>query len=828
MVPAALEMMDQLCVRAVEEYIHAGLPVDAAAVLLVEVAGLAARARARRRSGSSTSPSAHGCGTVRIAQDEAERALLWKGRKTAFGAIARIKPNYYLHDTVVPRRHLPEVLRQVYEIAERHGILVMNVFHAGDGNLHPLLVFDKREPGMMDRVHAAGEEIVAGVGRGRRRAQRRARHRPGEARPDAADVRARPTSPRRPRCAARSTPPGLANPTKVLPSPAGVRRRPSTCPRRAVDLSRRSPTQVGTDGPVTITGLATRGGAGAGRALRRARPRGIEWIQADEMTVSCGAGTPVDELAAALAEVGQRAVLPAGGTVGGALAVGRSGIRRLGDGPVRDVLLQARYVGADGEVVKAGGPTVKNVSGFDVCRLLVGSRGHARLPRRRDPPHPPDRAALAVVRRPHRRSRPSVRVAAPPGVGAVGRRVGVGAARGPSGRRRRRRLQVAGSSRPTAARRCRRTAHVVAPSEQLAIGRRLARRVVRRRAGRRRHARRRRCVRSSTARSTRRSPRAGAGQAPVRSRRTPEPRRRRWLSNRSSSSRRATAAPRSTRLAAAAAEQWSLPEPDLMRTGMNALFAAGDDVVLRIGRPTADPAAAIWLAELLRDAGIRVPRYPRPEPLTVGELTVFAIEREHPLSDRSTGARSAAWWRVLHTIDPSTVAGRYPAPWCSSFPWWDFDRCSDEVGDLLDADARRRASSAALERQRGRGATAVDRVVLCHGDVHPGNVLQTDDGPMLIDWDLLCREPTAWDHAPMMTWTERWGGEPGVYEAFADGYGPSLRGDPFAEAFAELRLVAATLMRVRAGRTDPGRRRGRAPAALVARRSRRPGRGARM
>ncbi len=132
--------------------------------------------------------------------------------------------------------------------------------------------------------------------------------------------------------------------------------------------------EVATDDPVTIAGLGTRGGAVAGVRCVSA-PRGIEWIQADEMTVSCGAGTPVDELSAALAAVGQRAVLPAGGTVGGALAVGRSGIRRLGDGAVRDVLLQARYVGADGVVVKAGGPTVKNVSGFDVCRLLVGSHG---------------------------------------------------------------------------------------------------------------------------------------------------------------------------------------------------------------------------------------------------------------------------------------------------------------------------------------------------------------------------------------------------------------------------------------------------------------------
>jgi glycolate oxidase FAD binding subunit len=93
------------------------------------------------------------------------------------------------------------------------------------------------------------------------------------------------------------------------------------------------------------------------------------------MTMSCGAGTPLDDVAAALAAVGQRIALPPGGTVGGALSVGHSGIRRLGDGFVRDVLLQARYVSAAGEVVKAGGPTVKNVTGFDVCRLLVGSRG---------------------------------------------------------------------------------------------------------------------------------------------------------------------------------------------------------------------------------------------------------------------------------------------------------------------------------------------------------------------------------------------------------------------------------------------------------------------
>jgi len=132
--------------------------------------------------------------------------------------------------------------------------------------------------------------------------------------------------------------------------------------------------QVGAEGPVTIAGLGTRGGALDGVRVVHA-PSGIDFVQPDEMIVCCGAATPVDELVEALAVHGETVALPLGGTVGGALAVGRSDVRRLGCGPVRDALLQARYVSAAGEVVKAGGPTVKNVSGFDLCRLLVGSYG---------------------------------------------------------------------------------------------------------------------------------------------------------------------------------------------------------------------------------------------------------------------------------------------------------------------------------------------------------------------------------------------------------------------------------------------------------------------
>ncbi len=158
-VPAAVEMMDQRCVAAIEDFAQAGYPTDAAAVLLTEVdgqpGGVALAAEriadiARRNKAIS----------VRTAADDDERARLWKGRKSAFGAVANVMPDYYLHDTVVPRTRLTEVLERVYEIVDRYDLIVLNVFHAGDGNLHPILAYDSRVPGADERVHAAGREII--------------------------------------------------------------------------------------------------------------------------------------------------------------------------------------------------------------------------------------------------------------------------------------------------------------------------------------------------------------------------------------------------------------------------------------------------------------------------------------------------------------------------------------------------------------------------------------------------------------------------------------------------------------------------------------------
>ena len=158
LVPAAIEMMDKRCVAAVEDFVHAGYPLDAEAVLLVEVDGQPRGVEVQLGKVVEIG-EAHGA-RVRVAADEQERALLWKGRKGAFGAIARIAPDYYLHDTVVPRTKLVEVLEAVYEIVDRHQLVVLNVFHAGDGNLHPLFAYDAREPGVKERVEAAGREII--------------------------------------------------------------------------------------------------------------------------------------------------------------------------------------------------------------------------------------------------------------------------------------------------------------------------------------------------------------------------------------------------------------------------------------------------------------------------------------------------------------------------------------------------------------------------------------------------------------------------------------------------------------------------------------------
>ena len=240
---------------------------------------------------------------------------------------------------------------------------------------------------------------------------------------------------------------------------------------------------------------------------------------------------------------------------------------------------------------------------------------------------------------------------------------------------------------------------------------------------------------------------------------------------------------------------------------MNAIYASGP-VILRVSTPTAPAEVSLELARFWQGRGVPVPQPVRDDVVRVDELSVTAWERiacrfDPDIDEASTPidwVRVGEFVRRVHETDPSSLPRSVPLPSPTAFPWWDFDALLERAEPALD-EAARRGLRAAIDRHRGW--KEFDEVVVCHGDVHPGNVLVGADGPVLCDWDLLCLAPPGWDHGPMMTWAERWGGDPVAYEAFAHGYGRSLRNDPASMAIAELRLVAATLMRVAASIDDP-------------------------
>jgi len=160
LIPAALEIVDQRTIVAIEDSVYAaGLPRDAGAILIAELDGpevaLPAQVERVRRFSAEA-----GASEVKVARDAAERLQFWRARKGAFGAMGRLAPDLYVHDAVVPRAKLPEVLAEVCAIGDRHGLTLSNVFHAGDGNLHPNISFDRRDPDQLARVMKAGAEIL--------------------------------------------------------------------------------------------------------------------------------------------------------------------------------------------------------------------------------------------------------------------------------------------------------------------------------------------------------------------------------------------------------------------------------------------------------------------------------------------------------------------------------------------------------------------------------------------------------------------------------------------------------------------------------------------
>lgn len=408
--PAALEMMDREIIRAVEASIFAaGLPPDAGAALLIELDGIEAGidVEAERVRSICLEFGARSC---RNALDEAERRQLWAARKGAFGAIGRISPDSMIQDAVVPRSRLPEVLGAAYDIATRYQLRIANVFHAGDGNLHPLICFDSRFADQVLRVREAGRELMeVCVGAG---GTITGEHGVGLDKRDylplvfsEADMNAMLS------VRAAFDPLGFCNPGKIVPMLRGcgegravalsLSQPPAPRDVAVVSIPPRSSLAeiVGEDyvsdsvvSPGSIEEiseivkfaarerLTVRAGSGnTDLVVNMARlNRIIEHEPADLIAIA-QAGVRLSDFNTTLAENGQWLPLdpPDDGraTLGSVVATGLGGAQQFGYGRPRGMVIGMKVVLADGSVIKSGGRVVKNVAGYDLCKLFTGSYG---------------------------------------------------------------------------------------------------------------------------------------------------------------------------------------------------------------------------------------------------------------------------------------------------------------------------------------------------------------------------------------------------------------------------------------------------------------------
>jgi glycolate oxidase len=400
LLPAAIEVMDRLAVKAAEAAVHPGYPADAGGLLIVELDGETQQVDAEwellDRVLAGSNPS-----SVRLARDERERAEIWKGRKSAFSAVGRLSPDFLVNDGVVPRTKLPVALTEIEALSSRYGLAVANVFHAGDGNLHPLILYDGRKAGELEHAEALSSEILDmcirfggsitgehGVGLEKKAHLERLY--------SEADI----TAMRRIRLAV--DPQELANRGKVLPTgpiaeQMGLRVEPAAATGPAPSPA---PAPSHSLAPTTVEGVreAVLGSSrvlprGGGTKTALSTPRrpdvaildlsglaGIVYYEPAEFVVSALAGTRITDIERLLAEHGQ--CLPfdpmlgeAGATIGGTVASGVSGPGRYRRGGVRDFVLGARFIDGQGNLVSGRGRVVKNVAGFDMPRLLAGSIG---------------------------------------------------------------------------------------------------------------------------------------------------------------------------------------------------------------------------------------------------------------------------------------------------------------------------------------------------------------------------------------------------------------------------------------------------------------------
>jgi len=394
LVPATMEMMDQKIVTIIEPFAHAQLPLDAGAVLIIEVDGYPTSLGAQMNEVIGILKQ-HGGYNMRMARDEDERARIWLARKSAAGAIAREAPAYMTVDVTVPRSRLTEMLAYVNQICERHSLRASHVFHAGDGNLHPLILIpDPDDPELMQRVHTATLEMVKrcvemdgsltgehGVGIEKRHYMT-LMHRPAElmAMWDIKHV---------------FDPQSLFNPGKLLPLPAPADPYPpaesstlfaSLSPASVhVSATVREASQIlaaltRTRQAVSITGApaASCNSSAAYQQISTGAMNQIQKYAPEDLYITVGAGTPLADVRAFLEQRGMQLPLvspwPAT-TIGGLVATNLNAPLRMRYGAVRDLVLCATVVLPDGRIIRTGRPLVKNVAGFDMTKIFIGSHG---------------------------------------------------------------------------------------------------------------------------------------------------------------------------------------------------------------------------------------------------------------------------------------------------------------------------------------------------------------------------------------------------------------------------------------------------------------------
>jgi len=395
--PTTLEMMDAMIIKAVEDSYACGYPRDAAAVLIIEVEGPSAGLKEQAKRIQEICMQTN-CREIQEAKNNEERNLLWQGRRGAFGAVARLAPNYLVNDATVPRTKLPEALAKVAEITEKYNCEHGNVFHAGDGNLHPLLLFDSRDEDQLHRVEKAGWEIMEacvrlggtisgehGIGLEKQEAMRMVFSED--------DFHAQ-------RALKRAfDPKNLLNPGKVIPPPKdatadGGPAEPTlleTVRGAAGNGKRASEIMEAIKSAASQNQAVIPAGSGTFKQFGNLPNRETQCVSSLSMTdvieydppnqvITVGAGMSLAALQQHLKANNQwLPVRPpffgSGATIGSLVALAACGPERMAYSAPRDLLLGLRYIDGRGRQVTTGGRVVKNVAGYDMTRLITGSAG---------------------------------------------------------------------------------------------------------------------------------------------------------------------------------------------------------------------------------------------------------------------------------------------------------------------------------------------------------------------------------------------------------------------------------------------------------------------